>query len=129
MADFIPIIHYECLSVHHYLHRGGYVFVCGNLAVCLFLSWFVSRITETLPSRFPQNVDGGWVHRPHSLLLRVQIKGQIQELSLTFFNNVRYGIFQHFPSLKSGVFRWLVSLSEYNLSIIKQLDMFYLIFN
>lgn len=94
MADFIPIVHYKCLSVYHYLHRGGYVFAWVNLAVCLFVSWFVSRITETLLSRFPQNVDGGWVqNRPHSLLLRIQMKGQIQELSLTFFNNMRYGIF------------------------------------
>lgn len=55
---------------------------------CLSVGWFVSRITKQLLHSFQQNLAGWWIlaqNIPHNFLVLIQIKGRIQEFSLTFF--------------------------------------------
>lgn len=76
------------------------------LSLCFLDGWFVYRQDYT---------ENFWVSaqtRPHKVLVRIQIKGWLQELFLTFFSFVRQGIYHgimHRSWRKySGVLRWLV---------------------
>lgn len=91
---------------------------CFNL--CLLVGWFVTRITQNLLNRLPQNLDGGPVavqNRAHQLLVPIQVKGRFQEcfflsLSLTLWDrggSVFFNILVHFSGsdawtlMKTGI--------------------------
>lgn len=85
---------------------------CSSHSVFWMVDLFIGRITQKLLQGFTQNF---WVSaqtRPHKVLVRIQIKGWLQELFLTFFSFVRQGIYHgimHRSWRKySGVLRWLV---------------------
>lgn len=64
----------------YYLRQGGYVFSRVFLLIC----WFVTRITKKLLNGFPRDLDRGCdpaQNRPHSFLVRIQIKGRRTPLS------------------------------------------------
>lgn len=85
-----------------------------HMKTCLFC-WFVDRITQKLPNKFPRNLYGRWVpaqNRAHEFLV------QIREFFLNFLNIERsFNVFIHFSRnaawtmmTESGILRWLVSV-------------------
>lgn len=126
------------MRIKYWLAPHGFSIITSTMRLCfhpcllagLLVCWFVSRITQKLLNRFPPNLDGGRVsaqNGPHQLLEHIQINGQRQELFLKFLLPSKIRLFSNivvnFSGNKtwilikkiSGVFRWLVSMREYNL--------------